>query len=99
MSEEQRAGELAATHQHMRSRPLKRAESAARSRQFRTQIGACFWNHIGSVGLYRREGTVWSSNGPLTRSARGPRLWAWSLGYASRKPLLNAFERLVFPTA
>ena len=56
MSEEQRAGELAAAHQHMRSRPLKRAESAARSRQFRTQIGACFWNHIGSVGLYRREG-------------------------------------------
>ena len=53
---EQRAGELAAAHQHMRLRPLKRADSAARSRQFRTQIGACFWNHIGSVGLSRPEG-------------------------------------------
>eukprot|EP00964_Phaeocystis_antarctica_P115734 scaffold79699_cov46-Phaeocystis_antarctica.AAC.1 len=39
MSEEQRERELAAAHQHMRLRPLNRAESAARSRQLRTQIG------------------------------------------------------------
>ena len=56
MSEEQQAVELAAYHQHMRLRPLQRAESAARSRQLRTQVGACFGNHIGSVGLSRPEG-------------------------------------------
>ena len=39
-----------------RLRPLQRSESAACHRLVRTQVGACFENHIGSVGLSRPEG-------------------------------------------
>ena len=50
------SGRIGRHCQCRRLRIVQRAESAARNRLARTQVGACFENHIGSVGLSRPEG-------------------------------------------